>query len=107
MPQPGMRLIGLISLLPVMAGCSTTPVADMMDFFRPGRLDPGATAPYGGVCTPRPVAPPVPLVGSLQPVLPAVPGPPPGTGTVPPGSLPPPVWPDATVPPPAPVPQIP
>jgi hypothetical protein len=96
MPQPRMGLIGSILLVPVLTGCSTTPVADLMDFFRPGRLDPGTTAPYGGVCTPRPVAPAATLSGPLQPGLPVIGGTPPGPAAVPPpGSLPAPVWPDS------------
>ena len=50
-------LILLIILLPFLAGCSTAPIADMLDFFKPGRLEQPSAAPYGGVCTPRPVGP--------------------------------------------------
>jgi hypothetical protein len=42
----------LLSLL--LAGCSTAPVADLMDYFSPGRMGPEATPPYGGVAAPHP-----------------------------------------------------
>ena len=37
-----------------LSGCSTAPVADLMDYFSPGRMGPEATPPYGGVNAPHP-----------------------------------------------------
>jgi hypothetical protein len=61
----------ILSLLFV-TGCSTSPVADFLDYFFPGRPPVGAT-PYGGVCVPQgepigspgvfPSAPPPPPPG--------------------------------------------
>ena len=34
-------------------GCSTAPIADMMDGLKPGRLYPDTRTPYGGVCIPQ------------------------------------------------------
>ncbi len=74
-------------LLLLLAGCSTAPVADLMDFFAPGRARVGQTPPIGGVCIPQGgpiVAPgvpaavpaaPVPLVPAA-PVAPVTPPPP-------------------------------
>jgi hypothetical protein len=62
------------------SGCSTMPVADVLDFFKPARLGAERTPPYGGVCAPTPVgagAPaPVPIPASPPlptPVSPAAP----------------------------------
>jgi hypothetical protein len=67
---------GLSVLAFLLAGCSTAPIADLMDHFAPGHVEPGKAAPYGGVCQPQQLVPPGP-----PPVLP---GPPPaGTGIVP------------------------
>lgn len=69
-----MRRTAAVLLLLAAVGCSTAPLADLMDFFVPGR--PGAAdlgQPVGGVCQPK--------------------GPPPGTtnpGLLPPASTPPP-----------------
>src|SRR5947208_5087217 len=63
---------GWAALLRVLTGCSTSPVVDTLDFFKPGRLYPTRT-PYGGVCIPQgpgpiattpsaPVVPPAPLI---------------------------------------------
>src|SRR6266849_6381233 len=66
-----------------LAGCSTAPIADMLDFFSPGRLGPEETPPYGGVCGPRPV-PGFPCAGPVPASAPP-PGPPPiGPATAPP-----------------------
>jgi hypothetical protein len=88
-------------LLLMLGGCSTAPVADIMDFFIPSRMPPDKTPPYGGVCNPHPggppgatatVPPPLPPGGTSPPV--SVPGPPPSSSIipppVPPGSPPPP-----------------
>jgi hypothetical protein len=104
------RLTGLGLLL--LTGCSTAPIADMLDFFKPGRLERGNTQPYGGVCIPQGgsiggpsvVTPPPAPPGGLPPAPPGgtgtvfpPPTPPGGPGVVtPPGELPPPA-------PPAPV----
>src|SRR5947209_4771358 len=67
------RRTALLGLL--LAGCSTAPVADLQDFFSPGRfkLHP-TTPPYGGVCAPRavgqPLGGPAPVVPGAIPVLP-------------------------------------
>ncbi len=74
------RTAGIWLLL--LSGCSTAPLADLLDFFRPGRIPPGAQATPGGVCVPQggqvvpptavPALPPAPV--NVQPVpLPEVP----------------------------------
>jgi hypothetical protein len=68
-------------LLLFLAGCSTAPVADFMDFFFPPRFTPGPN-PIGGVCAPKVVGPAPP--GTAQPIVnpPAVfPAMPPGPAT--------------------------
>jgi hypothetical protein len=81
--------------LVLLTGCSTAPIADLLDFFKPGQIGPEQAPPYGGVCGPRlegpaatgPVLPPaavVPGTGVPGPVLPPAPGstlPPPATGS--------------------------
>jgi hypothetical protein len=106
MPHTRIGLMCLSLLLAVLAGCSTAPIADMLDFFKPGRLEPATTPPYGGVCTPRPVGPPAPLPSTLSaPALPAAPGALPGPAPTPlgapPGALPAPAWPEPAAPLPA------
>jgi hypothetical protein len=65
------------------AGCSTAPIADMKDYFWPGKLEQGKIPPYGGVCNPTPgVTGPAPI-----PVLPGVPS---GPVLLPPAAVPPP-----------------
>ncbi len=98
-----------------LAGCSTAPLADLMDFFSPGRLAAPTVAPYGGVCNPQPLIPPP--VGSIPAPAPApilaapvapVPGPPvappPSAGILPPTPPPVPVPPPVAGPRPPPVP---
>ena len=65
----------------ILSGCSTAPLADVMDYLKPGKLGAQTTPPYGGVC---------PTPGSAAPVgVPlAAPAPPPGVPTGPP-ALPP------------------
>jgi hypothetical protein len=68
------RWLGLA--LAFLAGCSTAPVADVLDFFKPGKLAPEQTAPYGGVCVPRQVPNPpnvavAPPPGAPGPIVPA------------------------------------
>jgi hypothetical protein len=80
-------------LLIMLAGCSTAPVADLMDWLKPGRLPSG---PYhGGVCgpngspalAPTPESPPVVSPPPFPPTAPAPPpipvAPPPGTAVMP------------------------
>jgi hypothetical protein len=67
------------------SGCSTHPLVDTLDFFKPGKLGPVTVQPYGGVNIPQ-----GPLV--------------PGAPVVPPIGIPVPVQPTAVVPPPAPLP---
>jgi hypothetical protein len=74
------RVVPLLLLL--LAGCSTAPVADFLDFFFTGRPRQGDCAPFGGVCIPQggpilaPVVPapapaPAPPVPAPAPVVPA------------------------------------
>jgi len=43
-----MRRIAVVSLF-LLVGCSSAPVADLMDYCAPGHLPPGAQGYYGGV----------------------------------------------------------
>lgn len=101
------RLAGLGMLL--LAGCSTAPVADLLDWVKPGRISADKTAPYGGVCQPHPVGGPASLPGiPAGPPAPA-PGPigappPPAPMGAPPPPVPAPSGPAGTVAPPPPVP---
>jgi hypothetical protein len=70
-----MRCLALLALL--LVGCSTAPIADLLDHFAPGRVEAGKAAPYGGVCQPQQLVPP------QAPA--ALPGPPPPSGAVIPG----------------------
>jgi len=63
-------------LCAALAGCSTAPAADFLDYFFPPRMNLGAN-PSGGVCQPKVVGPAPP--GTAQPVVP-----PPGIPAVPP-----------------------
>jgi hypothetical protein len=85
------RSLALFLLL--LVGCSTAPLADLMDFFQPGKLSRAKTAPYGGVCVPRPLIPPGPV--ACPPAGPAVTGP----AVPPPAAVPPPVVPPPPAPP--------
>jgi hypothetical protein len=72
-----MKRITALSLL-LLTGCSTAPIADLLDFVRPGRITPGP-APYGGVCIPQggPVGAPVVAAPVLPgPGIPPPPAPP-------------------------------
>ena len=97
-------------MLLCVAGCSTHPIGDTLDYFKPGKLYPdGQTAPYGGVCRNQGavlgpgaggppqinVGPPMPLV----PTAPVIPPPVPVTGGIVPAPEPP-------VPPPPPPPRL-
>ena len=86
-------LHGWSLLLCLLAGCSTAPLANTLDFFCPGKLYPtqkGLT-PYGGVGIPQgPIQPPlpVPTIGLPLPPGPSpVPGPVPVPPNIPPGGV--------------------
>ena len=70
-------------------GCSTHPVTNALDFFKPGHMYPNEVEPYGGVCIPQGpvVAPaivvPPPVTNVVPPPVPL-----PGTGAAPPPSFP-------------------
>jgi hypothetical protein len=77
------------------AGCSTSPVADFLDFCRPGRFPDKAKDAHGGVCLPQggpaggmlgappPIAPPI--APGAGPLVPSDPAPAPITSTPLPG----------------------
>jgi hypothetical protein len=79
-----MKRVALL-LVVLACGCSTAPLADMLDFFKPGRMNPEPGPFYGGVCQP---------------------GAPRGLGTVPPNVLVP-TAPPASAPRPTPTPPSP
>src|SRR5262245_6229331 len=64
-------------LLCMIAGCSTHPIGDALDFFKPGKVySDNTTVPYGGVCRnqgpvcgPGSAGPPQINVGPPQPVF--------------------------------------
>jgi hypothetical protein len=70
------RTLALFALF--VAGCSTAPVADLLDYFKPGRMGPDKTPPYGGVCTSPPGCPPAAAPAPPPPVFSAPPPSPPG-----------------------------
>jgi hypothetical protein len=70
----------VILLFLFLAGCSTAPVADLMDYFSPGRIGPEATPPYGGVSAPHPGGGSLPPGAVAGPALPPVPPAPPVAG---------------------------
>jgi len=57
-------------------------VADLLDRFKPGHIEPEKTAPYGGVCQPTAVVPPSLPAPATPPItfgaVPAAPGSPAG-----------------------------
>ncbi len=89
-----MKPLVCVSLV-FLAGCSTHPVCDVLDYFVPGKMGPNKVQPYGGVCIPQgaitgpgPALPAVPAIN-----VPVVPPPaplPPSRGVVPPLAVPPP-----------------
>jgi hypothetical protein len=102
------RHLGL--LLALLAGCSTHPIGDTCDFFKPGHLYPNKVNPYGGVCIPQgmqiqgtsPSAPPGPVIPPPAPLPPPGPAvsvpnlpPPPGSVNPIPSTLPTPNFPTA------------
>jgi len=80
----------------LLTGCSTAPIADVMDFFAPGTLPAEKTTPYGGVCLPQgitappaattaPAPQPVPAAAVAPlPWPPQFPPPAPAPGAIPP-----------------------
>jgi hypothetical protein len=71
-----------ILLFLVLSGCSTHPMADFCDYFKPGKVGPVTVqgGPYGGVAVPQgAIVPPAPLPGSrpLGDLPPPLPPPPP------------------------------
>ena len=61
-----------------LSGCSTHPLVDLHDFFKPGKTGPNLVQPYGGVAIPQ---------GPIVPVAPNItigtPAPFPGGGVIP------------------------
>jgi hypothetical protein len=56
----------------LLTGCSTAPIADVMDFFTPGSLPTEKTTPYGGVCLPQGItAPPATTTAPAPQPIPA------------------------------------
>ena len=78
---------GLLTLL--LAGCSTSPIADLMDLCCPGQFPANARGTTGGVCVPQ---------GGVAGPAPGVPGPP-GPPGPPGGEIPPPAPINRTPPP--------
>lgn len=81
-----------IFLLCLLSGCSTHPLVDMCDFFKPAKLGPNTVVPYGGVAIPQgPIIPAAPNIAVGPPAV--LPGgavvPPPAAlpGNAPPGGL--------------------
>jgi hypothetical protein len=79
-----MRHLGFLVAL-FLAGCSTHPIADVMDFARPGRMYANEVNPYGGVCGNQgavlapgvgvaPPPPPFPASGGVVPPPVPLPG---------------------------------
>jgi hypothetical protein len=96
-PVPGgdmKRSAALLLLL--VSGCSTAPIADLLDFFKPGCIGPEKTAPYGGVCIPQSIAPPA----GIGPCVVPPPPPPGGAPVAAPIGPPPPPPPVVAAPPP-------
>jgi hypothetical protein len=69
----------------LLTGCSTHPIADVMDFWRPGRMYANTVDPYGGVCGQHGA---ILIPGAAPPAPPCPPVPPPPST---PGVVPPPV----------------
>jgi hypothetical protein len=83
------RRHGWSLLLCVLAGCSTAPIANTLDFFCPGKMYPNTVTPYGGVAIPQgPILPPAPGLTIGVPMPPGpVPAPVPIPGNIPPGGI--------------------
>jgi hypothetical protein len=78
-----MKRLTLFLLL--ITGCSTAPVADLLDYLSPGKLEQGKVAPYGGVCGPQQAGAGA-IVAPAHPLLagPPLGNPPPQAGALPP-----------------------
>ena len=90
--MPSRRLVLILAFI---AGCSTHPLVDTCDYFRPGHLYPNKVNPYGGACIPQGggipgtapsapfgpvIPPPAPLFPSGAPItVPTFPTAPPGS----------------------------
>src|SRR5436309_3174335 len=72
-------------VLLVLSGCSTAPVADLLDFFTPGRFPANTKDVSGGVCIPQ-GGPAGGVLGAPPVVGPVPAGPPPFKG-FPPGAV--------------------
>jgi hypothetical protein len=84
----GLTTVVLLAL----AGCSTAPIADIMDFWAPGRFPKDAKGVTGGVCLPQ-GGPAGGMLGPPQPLVappPGPPAPPAGLGSSEPPPQPPP-----------------
>lgn len=98
--RPSLGFPMMFVLVAVSAGCTTHPIAGLLDYYAPGRVSKNEVQPYGGVCIPQgPIQPPPPLPApiTLQPPAPpqaVVPPPAPLPGSAPlpapPGTVPPP-----------------
>lgn len=80
------------AMLLLLAGCSTAPCADFLDFCSPGRFPKDAKGATGGVCIPQ-GGPAGGILGAPQPIAPPVAppiGPPPFKGNPMPTGEPPP-----------------
>ena len=64
-----MRRLGSLLLL-LVAGCSTRPVADVLDYCCPPHMPPPNTPSFGGVGAPQPVAVPGVVVPAVPPAPP-------------------------------------
>jgi len=83
----------LLFLVVLAVGCSTQPIVNTLDFFKPGKMYPNEVEPYGGVLQQGAVLAPGPL--GLPETPPIGPGviPPPVPLPATPAGLPPPVFP--------------
>ena len=80
------RCLPCLLFLGFLGGCSTHPVVNLRDYFRPGRFGTNKVQPYGGVCIPQgpvtnPGMPPLPVInapGGGGVIPPPAPLPPPG-----------------------------
>src|SRR3954469_16819053 len=69
------RNCGWCGLLWSLIGCSTHPMTDVCDYFRPGKLGPNVVTPYGGVGIQQGAfLPQTPAIGLGGPAAPQFPG---------------------------------
>lgn len=73
--KPAMKRIGLLLLVFVATGCSTRPIADVMDRFAPGKMPQGTVQPYGGVNVPVQAGQPTIIPAPTVPAVPSTPAP--------------------------------